>query len=289
MTRRIAILAGVLLSTPAYAARDSSGTWVVPGGVVQFPFVSGTRIYSPDMNLLLNDLGQEITYSLSRNGQAGMLAPLRLTAGSATVPALSWSAETNSGFYRASSGDLRLSINNADQFGFKANRLDLYGTGTSGIYRDGGIMALGTISAHVLYLVQAGAYRWAVNTSGDLQAYDGTHTVTNLKAPSASADAATKAYVDAHTVAAAGCVASDGTLGSVLGPVSCTAGNCRTGLGSYVVSVTGMSTASIVAASPNTSFAFLAPIVTADTLTVAAGDTTGSTADKAFCFVVGKL
>lgn len=83
--------------------RDSNGNYSSPSGA----FVSGTTIDSAVMNGKLNDIGSEITNSLDRNGQGGMLTYLRGVDGTVNLPAYSFTSETTLGFMRNGSGDLR--------------------------------------------------------------------------------------------------------------------------------------------------------------------------------------
>lgn len=99
--------------------RDSGGTYSSPSG----NFVSGTVISSSVMNTKLTDLGAEITDSLSRSGEGGMLARLRGVDGSSALPAYAFTDETTLGFYRAGSGDLRASTNGTDLLTIKATGL----------------------------------------------------------------------------------------------------------------------------------------------------------------------
>lgn len=85
-------------------ARNASGTHSLPAGN---PVVAGTTISSTWANNTLSDISAEITNSLDRNGRGGMLAALRLFAGTSGAPGLAFSDETNTGFYRAGAGDIR--------------------------------------------------------------------------------------------------------------------------------------------------------------------------------------
>ena len=78
--------------------RNGSGTYTLPSGN---PVVANTTIEANWANTTLDDVGNEITESLSRNGEGGMLAPLRTYAGTASVPGVAWADETTSGFYWA--------------------------------------------------------------------------------------------------------------------------------------------------------------------------------------------
>ena len=82
--------------------RNGSGTYTLPSGN---PVVANTTIEANWANTTLDDVGNEITESLSRNGEGGMLAPLRSYAGTASVPGVAWADETTSGFYWAGANE----------------------------------------------------------------------------------------------------------------------------------------------------------------------------------------
>jgi hypothetical protein len=102
-----------------------------------------------------------MTDSLARSGQGGMLASLKLFAGTIGVPGLSWTAETTSGLYRAGAGDFRWAIGGVDVWTIGANGVG-FANGTAaapsiyftsdtnlGLYRDG-VDRLGITTAGVL-------------------------------------------------------------------------------------------------------------------------------------------
>ena len=91
--------------------RDANGNYTLPAGN---PVISGTTITTTWANTTLPDIGNELTDSLSRSGDGGMLAPLRLPDGSAGVPTLSWTNEITSGWYRFGAGDFRYSLATVD-------------------------------------------------------------------------------------------------------------------------------------------------------------------------------
>lgn len=78
--------------------RNGSGTYTLPSGN---PVSSNTTIEANWANTTLEDIGTELTDSLSRNGEGGMLASLRMFAGTSSVPGAAWADETTSGFYWA--------------------------------------------------------------------------------------------------------------------------------------------------------------------------------------------
>ncbi len=92
-------------------ARDSSGNYSLPSGN---PVVTGTSIDSTWANDTMDDLASEVTNSLERNGKGGMLAALRGIDGTKAAPAVSWTNETGSGFYRAGAGDVRITVLGVD-------------------------------------------------------------------------------------------------------------------------------------------------------------------------------
>ena len=77
--------------------RDSAGNYTLPAGN---PVITGTTITSDWANNTMTDVGSEITNSLSRNGQGGMLAPLQFVNGNAVQPAMAYVQEPSLGWFR---------------------------------------------------------------------------------------------------------------------------------------------------------------------------------------------
>jgi hypothetical protein len=92
-------------------SRDGSGNYTLPSGN---PPVTGTTITVTWADTTLSDVAVELTASLNRSGKGAMLAPLKLYDGAIGAPGLTFSGETNSGWYRASSGNIRFSLEGAD-------------------------------------------------------------------------------------------------------------------------------------------------------------------------------
>jgi len=82
--------------------RNGAGTYTLPAGN---PVVANTNITADWGNATMEDIGNEITNSLSREGDGGMNAPLRFVDGDENTPGIGWVSETNSGFYWAGSGE----------------------------------------------------------------------------------------------------------------------------------------------------------------------------------------
>ncbi len=81
--------------------RDASGNYVLPP---QNPVAAGTVITSDWANSTMSDIANELTNSLSRNGQGGMLAALTFQDGTLTTPSIAFTQETTLGFYRSAAG-----------------------------------------------------------------------------------------------------------------------------------------------------------------------------------------
>ena len=81
--------------------RDASGNYTLPAGN---PVVTGTVITSSWANPTMSDIAQEITNSLSRDGQGGMLAPLQFADGTVNDPSVAFTQEPTLGFYRKGAG-----------------------------------------------------------------------------------------------------------------------------------------------------------------------------------------
>ena len=105
--------------------RNSSGTYTLPAGN---PVVSGTLIEASWANTTLSDLASAMTDSLSRDGEGGMTAALRLYDGTVSVPGLAFSNETSTGLYRAGAGDMRLAVTGSEVVQFLNTGVAVTGT-----------------------------------------------------------------------------------------------------------------------------------------------------------------
>ncbi len=88
-------------------ARDASGNYTLPAGN---PVAGGTTITATWGNTTMLDVGTELTASLDRSGQGGMLAGLKGFAGSVSLPSFTFSSEISSGMYYVGTGDFRMSV-----------------------------------------------------------------------------------------------------------------------------------------------------------------------------------
>lgn len=166
-------------------SRNGSGTYTLPSGN---PVVSGTIIESTWANTTLSDIASALTDSLSRSGQGGMTAPLRLFDGTSLVPGLAWSNETATGFYRAGAGDTRLVVTGSQVMQFLATGVAVTGT----LSTTGAITATGGLIGNVTGNVSgnAGTVTNGVYTTGD-QTIGGTKTFSNTISGSITGNAGT--------------------------------------------------------------------------------------------------
>jgi hypothetical protein len=81
--------------------RDAGGNYTLPAGN---PVVTGTVITSTWANPTMADVGNEISNSLSRDGQGGMRAPLLFFDGTKNDPGITFTLEPTAGVYRDSNG-----------------------------------------------------------------------------------------------------------------------------------------------------------------------------------------
>lgn len=91
--------------------RGPNGDYTLPPGN---PVITGTIIESNWANPTMADLGNEMTDSLSRTGQGGMLAPLLLLDGSLGTPSLGFTTEFATGRYLFGPGNMRDTVLGVD-------------------------------------------------------------------------------------------------------------------------------------------------------------------------------
>jgi hypothetical protein len=104
-------------------ARNGTGTYTRAISA----YVTGTTISATEANSEAVDIGNEITNSLPRDGQAGMTGTFKVPDGSAGTPSITFSAETGSGLYRASAGVLSVAISGSQKYSLDATGLTLPG------------------------------------------------------------------------------------------------------------------------------------------------------------------
>ena len=198
--------------------RSISGVYTLPAGN---PVVPGTTIDSSWANTTMDDLGTEITNSLSRTGAGGMLVQFRIADGLVTGPGLSFTNETNTGLYRSGAGSAWMSVLgvNVAQYStvglnipagksltaqgaaYFISTLAVTGASTmaSTLAVTGAITATGGVVGNVTgNVTSAGTSTLAdVVITGTLDMTVGSAaTITGLSTPTNASDAANKGYVD---------------------------------------------------------------------------------------------
>lgn len=190
-------------------SRNGSGTYTLPSGN---PVVSGTLIESGWANTTLADLATAMTDSLSRSGQGGMTAALRLFDGTFSVPGLAWASETTTGFYRAGAGDTRLVITGSQVVQFLSS----------------GVAITGTLSASGNFAINTD--KFTVAASSGNSSVGGTLGVTGnfaINTDKFTVAAATGNTVVAGTLSVTGAITA---TGGVVGNVSGNAGTVTNGV-----------------------------------------------------------
>jgi hypothetical protein len=129
--------------------RDPSGNYSLPA--LGNPAVTNTPITIAWWNGTSTDMASAFTDSLSRSGLGGMLVPFTLVDGSAAAPAFSFQSETNTGFYRAASGEMDVSVGGTrlsrwTSAGFQES-LDNGSTWKTPVYADVAAQSMGTTGA----------------------------------------------------------------------------------------------------------------------------------------------
>ena len=127
--------------------RNGAGTYTLPAGN---PVITNTNITADWGNDTMEDIGNELTNSLSRDGDGGMNAPLRFTDGDINAPGIAWVAETNTGFYYAGPGEFWVTVLGTDVVQFTDNGL-LIPTGIDltvqgGVSFEGALNVIGNFS-----------------------------------------------------------------------------------------------------------------------------------------------
>lgn len=98
-------------------SRNASGTYSLPTGN---PVTTNTTISSTWANSTLTDIGTEITDSLSRSGEGGMLAGLPAFAGTVSLPSYTFTGDLNTGLYWVSADSFAVSCGAAVKMTFAA-------------------------------------------------------------------------------------------------------------------------------------------------------------------------
>ena len=126
-------------------ARDGSGTFNLAAGN---PVTTGTQITATWGNTTLADIASALTGSVAADGQTPITGPLKCAAGSVSAPSFTFSAETNTGFYKSASNVVSLAIAGSQKYILGASSVTLAGsasiTGTEFGYLTGVSSAIQT-------------------------------------------------------------------------------------------------------------------------------------------------
>jgi CheY-like chemotaxis protein len=139
--------------------RDANGNMTLPAGN---PVVTGTAISSAVHNATIADLAAEIQDSLSRSGKGGMNAAMKFDDGVETAPSITFTNETNTGFWWSVTG-LWASVKGAWRFLVSAAGIHVKGN----IYfDDDGQIYTPSVAGHTLRLVTNNVARLTVSDTG---------------------------------------------------------------------------------------------------------------------------
>lgn len=129
--------------------RDGSGNYSVPN-----TFLPNTVMSATAVNANFTDAGTALTGSLPRDGQAAMTGQFLAIAGTEAAPGISFGADPNTGFRRASEDDIRIVTGGLDRFYIDSTgkAFALYGMNISGDIGLTAPIVIATTSASLLTL-----------------------------------------------------------------------------------------------------------------------------------------
>ncbi|NEW95497.1 phage tail protein [Rhodopseudomonas sp. BR0G17] len=88
---------------------DANGNYALPPGYLA---ITGTPILPSQHNPALEDLADGVNGRLTKNGSAPMTGPMKLVAGTESLPGLTWATGPGTGFYKTPDG-IGVSVNGA--------------------------------------------------------------------------------------------------------------------------------------------------------------------------------
>jgi hypothetical protein len=220
--------------------RNSGGTYTLPAGN---PVVTATTITSTWANTTLSDLANEITDSLSRNGEGGMLAALELVDGAVATPSLTFTSEPTSGFALDNPAELTASILGLERQRWTNTGTTITGTfGVTGAFDlvgdleiTGGLTVLGDVAATGEFFASDGTVLLPSYSFGD-------DPNTGFWSPGADLLAASVAGAEVFRLGAAGILQPLGLVGT---PSYSFSGDPNTGMWSSAADILNFSTAGV--------------------------------------------
>lgn len=136
--------------------RNASGVYTLP----EPPVVNATIIDPVDENTTRDDVANELTNSLDRNGRGGMLAPFKIFDGTQAAPGLAFTSDTDNGAWRNSADDWSVGAGNTEVLRFTPNTVTLPATATFNVL---GTLALAALAVGAISPAQlvANTDNWA--------------------------------------------------------------------------------------------------------------------------------
>ena len=113
--------------------RDANGNYTLPAGN---PVVTDTNIASTWANDTMQDIGAEITDSLSRSGKGGVTGPFQIIDSQGGVPGLAFSNEPTSGLKREGLGDVRLQVQGNDRMRWRSGASQVPEVQVAGVWKE---------------------------------------------------------------------------------------------------------------------------------------------------------
>ena len=203
--------------------RLSDGTYVLPAGN---PVAGGTTITSNWANVTLDDIATAMTQSLDTEGRNDMNAPVNFEDGTMAAPGITYGQEPSSGFYRAGTGDIRVSVLGTDLFRWNNGVAQIWDAGAT-IWRTVSTITAGAGSG----TIDPGT---AENQAARFNNTSGIWEAVNFFIDT-SANATTAGFVDAADLKISG-----SSIATIYAPRTTTlfAGNGLVGTGQLTANVT---------------------------------------------------
>lgn len=113
-------------------------------------FVANTPALAADINTVLQDIRDEITNSVAKDGQTTITGALKCADGTISAPGVAFASDLNTGFYRSASGVIRASLDGTNTLTLTATGATVTGTASvSGVATVGGLTVGAITNAHV--------------------------------------------------------------------------------------------------------------------------------------------
>lgn len=104
-------------------ARNGSGTYSKVN-----TFVAGETITASGHNQNWDDLASEMTNSVAADGQTSMTGPLKLASGTAALPGMVFSSDTDTGIYRIGANNIGIAVNGSKVLDISSTAINTIGS-----------------------------------------------------------------------------------------------------------------------------------------------------------------